>query len=304
MRLAPLPPRMLIALVWCGSLGLLPVTRAQTTAVEPKVKEDPEAFSPVRGLFDVDLPKTVEKASMKLLVNPHFGDLLNRDYLRVPVGVRIGINNRTEVSAEMESFLEHGLKKSGPGYGVGVLRLGGKYQWLHWLKPFVDTSTGLNTTLPVGRPPIDMTDGFFHVSPYVTFAKRWADHPKLAPFVSLGPDLMWDAGVRGTIPKNQPHSDSMSVAAGCFVDYSELFKYTLVATYTTTALIGQGNKHFLSVNPSILWQLPPMLTFGSKSRWIFGVGLKAKFGPEGSTMSTGAKLRGEFSFARLFGAKR
>ena len=303
MKFESLPARIVSVVMHFLPIAIVPAARAQTTVTEKTTTENPEEFSRVRGLFDVDLPKTVEKASLKLIVHPHFGDLLHRDYLRVPVGVRVGVNNHTEVSAEVESFLEHHLKKSGAGYGVGVLRLGGKYQWLDWLKPIVDTSTGLNTSIPVGRPPLDMTDGFYHVSPYVTFAKRWANHPKLAPFVSVGTDLIRDAHVRGSFAKNQPHSNSTSVSAGCFVDYSERFKYTLVSTYTTTTLLGNGNKNFLSVNPSILWQLPPMLTFHSKSRWIFGVGLKANFGPDGSEFGSSAKLRGEFSFARLFGAK-
>src|SRR4051812_21506071 len=90
----------------CALFALLPArlgaqdAPTATTATAPK--ENPEEFSRVRGLFDVDLPKTIEKFNMKLAVHPHFGDLIHRGYLRVPVGVRVGLNDRTEVSAEVE----------------------------------------------------------------------------------------------------------------------------------------------------------------------------------------------------------
>lgn len=261
--------------------------------------ENPEEFSRVRGLFDVDLPKTVPKNRIKFLLHPYFGDFLRRDYVRVPFGLRLGLTNHTEISAELESYLAHGLKKPGAGYGLYAFHLGAKYEWLKWLKPAVDASTGFNTTFPLSRPPVELTDGHNHFSPYVVFSKIWPTNPKFAPFLSLGTDLMWKSSVPGSFAKNQPHSASISAAPGFFYDLHTL-KYTLVCAYTTTALIGREPTHFLSVNPSILWQLPPALTFHSKGRWIFGFGLKANFGPDGADLGAGAKLRGEFSLSRLF----
>jgi hypothetical protein len=267
--------------------------------------EDPEEFSRVRGLFDVDLPKTVEKYKLKVFTHPHFGDLIHRDYLRVPVGVRVGVSERTELSAELESYFTHGLKGHGPGNGLDSLRLGSKHQFRDWLREDnIDVSAGVNVAFPLGRPPLDLTDGHYHASPYVTFSKRLIDHPKLTPFVSVGTDLLWKSSVPGSFAKNQPHSDSMGLSAGYFYDYSRQFKYTLVTSYWTTSLIGSGNKQFFSINPSVLWELPPALTFHSKGHWIFGIGVKADFGPDGTDFGSSAKLRGEFKFTRFFKSAR
>src|SRR4051812_18917320 len=80
-------------------------TPAQTTTATRPPAENPEEFSRVRGLFDVDLPRTVEKFHAKVIVHPHFGDFLHRGYVRVPVGVRLGLSDRTEISTEVESYL-------------------------------------------------------------------------------------------------------------------------------------------------------------------------------------------------------
>jgi hypothetical protein len=121
----------------------------------------------------------------------------------------------------------------------------------------------------------------------------------VTPFVTLGTDLIWRSSVPGEFTKNQPHSDSMGVSTGFFYDRNQI-KYTLVTSYWTTSLIGQGNRQFTSVNPSILFQLPPALKFHAKGNWIVGLGLKASFGPDGTDFGASVKLRGEFNFARWF----
>lgn len=282
-----------------AAVGFVPFVAAQTS---PTQTENPEEFSRVRGLFDVDLPKTIEKFKTKLIVHPHFGDLLHRGYLRVPVGVRIGLNDRTEVNAEAESYFTHGLRQPHVGYGLDRLSVGMKYQWNKWLKDYADTSTGFNFTAPVGRPPLDLTDGFEHFTPYVTFSKPLPRFPRLTPFVSFSTDLMWKSSVPGSFRKNEPHSDTLGTSAGFLYDRAP-FKYTLVCGYQTTALIGRDNQHFFSVNPSVLWDLPPWLKLHSRSQWIFGVGVKANFGPDGTDFGTSAKLRGEFKFSRLWAAR-
>lgn len=284
-----------------AALATLAVPRVAGSA-EPADKaeqDNPGEFSRVHGLFDVDLPKTVEKFKARLIVHPHFGDLLHRDYLRVPVGVRMGVSDQTEVSAEVEGYLTHGLKQHSAGYGLDSLRLGLKHQLPKFGADGVDTSLGLNTSMPVGRPPFDLVDGFVHISPYVTFSKRWPGMSRLTPFVTLGTDWMSKSTVPGTFAKNQPHSDSMGTSFGFFLD-RDRFKYTTVFSYWTTALIGHGNDHFVSINPSVLWQLPPALKFNAKGNWIFGLGFKANFGPDGTDFGVSAKLRGEFKLSHLF----
>jgi hypothetical protein len=271
-------------------------SRAAETKSEP---DNPEEFSRVHGLFDVDLPKTVEKFKAKVTVHPHFGDFLHRDYLRIPVGVRLGISERTEINTEVESYVTHGLKKTGDGFGLDLIRLGAKHQLTQGDDAPVDTSVGFNTAFPVGRPPLDLVDGFNHFSPYVTFSKPLRRLPRLTPFVTFGTDLLWHSTVPGTFDKNQPHSDSMGISGGFFYD-AGIFKYTLVSSYWTTALIGKDSRNFYSVNPSVLWQLPPALKFHAKGNWIFGVGLKASSGPDGTDLGVSAKLRGEFNLGHLF----
>lgn len=260
--------------------------------------DNPQYFSRVRGLFDIDLPATVKKYDLKIVIHPHFGDFTRKAYIRIPVGVRFGLNDRTEGNFEAESYVSHGLKDHTEGNGFSALHLGMKYELADWMKEHVNTSVGVTTTFPVGRPPLELTDGHNHVAPYIVFSKTFASAPQLAPFVSFGADFISDSSVPGSIGPNTPKSHAMGVSPGFIYDAGTL-KYTLVLNYSTTALIGSGNNHFYGVNPSVLWELPRKLTFSSNSRWVVGLGYKWGHGPDGTDSGTSVKLRGEFKFTRL-----
>jgi hypothetical protein len=95
----------------------------------------------------------------------------------------------------------------------------------------------------------------------------------------------------------------MGISTGFLYDRHEV-KYTLVTSYWTTSLIGQGNRQYFSVAPSVLFSLPPALKFHSQGNWILGLGLKSSFGPDGTDLGLSLKLRGEFNFARFFRGAR
>ena len=301
-----IPPRAcLLALAACLTTAAVFAAESAPTApnlgsTQPAApaKESPQYFSRVRGLFDIDLPATVKKYDLKLVIHPHFGDFTRRAFIRIPVGVRFGLNDRTEGDFEAESYISHGLKNHTEGNGFSALHLGAKYEWAHWLKDYVDTSTGFTTSIPVGRPPLELSDGMNHVAPYVVFSRTFSSIPQLAPFVSFGADFVSDSTVPGVIGRNLPHSDAMGVSPGFIYDAGSL-KYTLVLNYSTTSLIGSGNHHYYAANPSVLWELPKKLTFNSSGRWVVGLGYKWSHGPEGSDTGTSLKLRGEFKFTRL-----
>lgn len=288
---------LLIALV---AVFLLPIARlaAQpTNGTAPPSKETD--LRRIDGIFNTDLPKTEKKNSIKVIVHPHFGDLTKRTYLRVPTGIRWGVNDRTEISATMEPYFPHGLKSGPSVYGIGSLQFGAKYAWSHWLKPDYDTSVGINMFFPVGRPPIDLTTGFNRFSPYFVIGKKISTHPGLTIFVNTGVNILTKSSTPGTFQANQTQSDSFAITPGFVYDRFP-WHYTFAATYETTSLIGDDNRQFITLRPGIAWDLPRKLTFNSKGRWLVGLGYSITFGPDGTTTGGGGKIRSEFRLSHLF----
>jgi hypothetical protein len=271
---------------------------AQDTAAPITAPNDSD-IRKIEGIFGSDLPTTERKGAVRLIVHPHFGDLTNRDYIRVLTGLRFGVTNHLELSTGVESYLDHGLKHTSPGTGLGDIRFGGKYAFGERLIPGYETSVGLNLFFPVGHPPLGMTNGRDEYSPYFVIGKRLTSHPGLTLFLNTGVNFLVKTSIPGSFERNTPHSDSVSITPG--IVYTRYpFHYTLELTYETTSLIGQGNEQFYTVRPAVAWDLPPRLKFHSKGRVTVAAGIHVTFGPEGTSTGGGGKLRAEFGISRWF----
>ena len=267
-------------------------------AAAPAAPDD-QGLRKISGIFDTDLPKTEKKGRIRFILHPHLGDFTRRSYVRVPLGVRWGVNDHVEFSATVEPYFEHGLKSGSPGNGIGDVEFGGKYAFHQWLKPDYDASVGLNVRMPVGSPPVDLTDGYNHYAPYLVVSKKSREKPGLTYFVSTTLDGMEKSSVNGSFRKNDAHSTSMIFATGFVLDRFP-WHYALETGYQTTSFVGKDNKQFVFVRPSLAWDLPRKLTFNSRGRWLLGGSFKITEGPDGTRIDSGGKIRGEFSITRWF----
>lgn len=276
--------------------------RGQTTVLPPANATPPQESRPflsgIRGLFDFDLPSIDPPGTIKLVLHPHLGDLIRRDYMRMEGGIRWAINDHFEIRPEASVFFTHGLGDSGDGYGVGELRLGGKYIIHGWPHDDMETSLTLNIERPVGHPPVDLTDGLNHFAPGFLVQHHLPRHPKLTTFAGAGVDLVSDSDIAGTPVRNQPLDDSMNFTAGVIYDLGQV-KWTLSATYATTALLGDTTEHFYYLRPNLLWYVPRKYTFHSKTQWILGLGIRASYGPDGTELSFSNRVRAEITFRQV-----
>jgi hypothetical protein len=253
----------------------------------------------IEGIFGSDLPTTERKGSVRLIVHPHIGDLSNRDYMRLLTGVRWGVTDHTEVTAGVESYIDHGLKHTSEGTGLGDLRLETKHSFGEELVPGYESSVGLNLFFPIAHPPVGMTNGHNGYTPYFVIGKRIASHPGLTLFLETGLDLLEKTSIPGSFERNELHSSSIFVTPG-FVYTRYPYHYTLELSYATTSLVGQHNQGAFTVRPGFAWDLPPKLRFHAKGRVTVAVGLHVIFGPDGTSTGGGGKLRAEFGISRWF----
>jgi hypothetical protein len=260
----------------------------------------PEAeVRPIEGIFGSDLPTTERKGSARLIVHPHLGDLTNRDYIRVLTGVRWGATEHTEFTVGVESYLDHGLKRTSEGSGIGDLRFETKHTFGEKLVPGYESSVGLNLYFPVAHPPVGMTNGHDKYTPYFVIGKRNVRFRGLTLFCETGLNLLHKTSIPGTFEKNDLHSSSIFITPGLvYTRYP--YHYTLELTYATTSLIGEGNQQSLRVGPGFAWDLPPNLRFHAKGRVTVAVGMHMIFGPDGTTTGGGGKLRAEFGISKHF----
>jgi len=275
----------------------------EASASTPPNGDDQQAMRKISGIFDTDLPKTEQKGSVRFIVHPHMGDFTRRSYVRLPLGVRWGVNNHVEVTATIEPYIQHGLRSGTPGTGIGDVQFGGKYAYKNWLQTDYDASVGLNVRLPVGAPPLDMTDGYNHYTPFLVLSRPSQDTLGLKYFFSGTADLMAKSSVSGSFRQNDAHSSSLILGTGFVLDRFP-YHYTLETGLQTTSLIGRDNQQYVFVKPGFAWDLPRQLTFNSRGRWLFGLSVKITQGPDGTRIDSGGKIRGDFSLSRWWRGKR
>lgn len=253
----------------------------------------------IEGIFGSDLPTTEKKGSVRLIVHPHLGDLTNRDYMRLLTGVRWGVTDHTEVTASVEGYIDHGLKRTSEGSGLGDLRFETKHSFGEELIPGYQTSVGINTLFPIGHPPVGMTNGHNEYIPYIVVGKRMESHPGLTVFLQTGLELLEKTSIPGSFERNDLHSSSLFVTPGLvYTRYP--YHYTLEFTYATTSIVGHDNQNAFTIRPGFAWDLPPKYRFHVKGRVTVAVGLHVTFGPDGTSTGGGGKVRAEFGISRWF----
>jgi hypothetical protein len=291
-------------LAFCSLLAANAMAQESAPAPVPApTNGDQRSFSRFSGLFEIDLPKTERRGNIRFIYQPHFRDFIDKSYVRVPLEFRWGVNDHFELNSDIETYLTHGLRKENVGYGLSSLHFGAKYAWHIWLKPTWDTSVGINSRIPVSRPPIELTDGHTHFTPYIVFGRKVDGVKGLSGFVNTSVDFVAKSSTPGNFGQNEPHSDSLTVTPGLLYT-RKAWHYTLEVDCTTTRLIGAGDHDFLTIRPGVIWDLPKSLVFHARGRWLAGFNVTAVFGPDGNTISTGGRFRGEVNLGRWFPLSR
>ncbi|HWA28032.1 MAG TPA: hypothetical protein VG734_20440, partial [Lacunisphaera sp.] len=259
----------------------------------------------IKGVFETALPKTERKSSLRLIVHPHLGDFSERDHLRTELGIRYGLTDHWEATAEMETFFTHGLKQGGffSDYGLSGLHLGTKYQLGRSMIPGWETALGIDWSRPTGRPPMDVTDGLRHIAPFVTFSRQLESHPAWRVFFGGGYEDVAYTSIPGLLRKNQLDADNVGVTGGFLYNHGA-FTYSLEAGYNTEHPTEDIGKDVLLLRPGVVWVVPERYTFGAKGKWLLGLSLRLSHGRDGNDIGAGAKLRVNFDFKRLLGRKQ
>lgn len=275
--------------------------QAGVTADNSKpIPPESSTISRIWDLFEIDLPGTERTGQVKFSFEPHFRDVLDKGYVRIPFDFRWGVNDHFELNSDVESYFDDGTRKAHFGNGISQLHFGAKYAWLEWLKPTWETSVGFNSAIPVSRPPIELTDGHDHFTPYIVFGRKIDDVPGLSGYLNVRTDFVSSSSTPGNFGQNEPHSNSFTMTPGLLYDRHP-WHYTLEVDGTTTRWIGNGSHDFLTIRPGILWDLPKKWVFKSQGDWLAGFSVTFVFGPDGNTVNTGGRLRGQLNLTKLFG---
>lgn len=289
------PSPLRIALLACAiSLGLLPAAG---------LRAEPE--SPVSGTSGWDLSDLLDHlpdfrnlglpgfrpgGPVKIYARPHLGDFLHRDYVRLPVGVRLRARDQTELNAEIESYFTHGMGDSA-GYGLSRLRVGGKQEREFDMWPGTAWSLGLDFTTPLSRPPRELSDGHRHTLPYVSVSRSLVPKWNLVGYTGVGADLLAHTALPANFGRNELHANSLTFGAGVTRQWPK-FQGALTLTMATSSLISNEGRQVFGLRPDVL--IPLTRLSGQHAKLLLTVGGRAITGPDGREFGISSSLRVEF----------
>ena len=110
-------------------------------------------IEPIREeLLSIELPDTERRHHIGISMNPKVVDIVQKDYISMPVKFRYGLTKNIELSVMPGTYI-HNPKRKTAGLGVANMDLGFKYKFLHILRQHVSMAFAFNTLYPVGSNP-------------------------------------------------------------------------------------------------------------------------------------------------------
>jgi hypothetical protein len=273
-------------------------------SAEPAASGSDERFN-IRGIFESLLPNTENKYTLRVTLRPHVGDLVRKDTVRLPIGFRYGLSERLEGRIEFESYFSHGLGDVAFGEQVGFseIRLATKYHWKTFPWPGWDAAVGFEYLRPVSHPPRELTDGYEHYVPYITFAHQMESVPGLRIFWGLSSDIVSSTSIPPLRMWNDPGADNQKLNAGFLWDRGRL-AYTFEAGYATTRFNDSDDRDLITLRPGVIWQIPRKYTFEVGGQWQIGLGMRTVIGPDSTDVGAQARVKVDFDFKKWWAGLR
>lgn len=142
----------------------------------------------VTDFFDTILPSTLMRRNLSLDFIPKFSDFRAEEFIRIPLQVRYDISDNDQLQIGMTPFIPNPFNNGyNHRFGPGEGDLGCRHDMDNGLWFLDQAIVGFDARVPIGKPPIDLNEGFTHLQPYITGSRRlrWA-HTKF--FMALSYD--------------------------------------------------------------------------------------------------------------------
>src|SRR5581483_9776076 len=173
--------------------------------------------------FDTMLPGVLEEHNMTLHFTPKFSDLRDNEFMRFPLELRYGITDRWELAGGINPFVPNPINRGRDHrWGPGELKFGARRD-LDGLVPFFqDTTIGVETRIPVGKPPVELNDSYTHVKPFVSAARTLLMWPDATFYLNLSYDRSVRLAERAPPPPEVVRRNILEAAPGMLFKPSEL----------------------------------------------------------------------------------
>ncbi|MEY4941042.1 MAG: hypothetical protein RIQ93_2777 [Verrucomicrobiota bacterium] len=225
--------------------------------------------------FNTILPGVLEEKNVTLHFMPKFSDLRRHEFIRYPLELRYGIGHRWELNGGATLFGPNPFK-SGPDHrwGPGEIRLGARYDVGPFLNWFDEMTLGLETRIPVGKPPPELNDHYTHVKPFVSMSRQLASRPDFTVYANLSYDRSVELARRAAPPLHVVRRNIIEVAPGVLYKPGEFGYFTEYRFSHITEQLAWHLAHEVLIGS--IWDVPIRRSAGWKlpGKWQIEMALK------------------------------
>jgi hypothetical protein len=221
-------PRLRFHLILASVLFAIGHATAATPVPSPSATTSAGARLKARVLrmsefFDTMLPGVLQERNITLHFTPKFSDLRDEEYMRFPFELRYGIAEGWELSAGLTPFVPSPFNTGRDHrWGPGEAKFGARYDLGNALPFFDDTTVGVETRIPLGKPPIEINDHYTHVKPFVSAARTLRAWPDVTFYANLSYDRTVELTDRAPPPPQVIRYDVIEVVPGLLFKPDEL----------------------------------------------------------------------------------
>jgi hypothetical protein len=250
----PTPPRRPAR--WLATLLLAAAVAVAADPAPTAAGRVRERMLRMTEFLDTMLPGVLEENNVTLHFRPKFGDLRDREYLRFPVELRYGLTDRWELRGGLVPFTPNPINRGREHrWGPGEIKLGALRDLDCPVGFFDDTTLGLETRVPLGRPPVELNDHYTHLKPSVSAARRLRAWPDTTFYANLAYDRSVDLTHRApTAPGAVERRNILEAAPGLLYKPGELGWF---AEYRLRRIHNDAGNHLAhEFQAGTIWDVP------------------------------------------------
>lgn len=250
----------------------------------------------LRGIFDVVLPETQERGTWKLSFEPRVWDLVDDEFVRVPMGVAYGFNRRTEGEFEVDGYFANPGEES-TGIGIANYRLSFKRKWKPTDGSKINAASGVQFVWPDPSSPAGLNHGVNRTSMFMAFSRKLGEKQNFEGILNVSYDILTSSRADGRIARDKPQDDFFRIAPG-LLHHRGRVTYGLSAGWAHT-VDGEAENYFL-LSPSVIYEIPPKYIFNSPGRWQVGLAVEGKYFRNDYDVDLRVRVRWLGSISRVY----
>jgi len=225
--------------------------------------------------FDITLPGIAARHHLILDLEPKFGDLVRREFIRFPLLARYGVSKQLEllggITPVAPNPFEDGVDHR---WSLGMATLGVRYEMPANTLLFKTLNVGFEARQPLGNPPYDLIDGYLHLRPSITTSRPMPFMKDTTLFVALLYDHSVNAPGHDAVLPDVVKRNMIELAPGLLYKPGQFGYFGQYALRYWDEPIGYRLEHLVKVG--VLWDMPLARSekLSLPGKWQFELGYK------------------------------